>query len=228
MGFTGRTGWGVQLALVDSNSEDDYGSDSMATIIEGSYELGRRGKLTAQFGQLQEYGSMFGGSAGGVFGVDNSTTYALSVSGAWHISNRVSVIGNYGIGYSNIDDADASMFHDFSSLRSNWFGVGLIGYNLLRDHDQWGVAFSQPLRVSQGSADLHVPYAKDYSGNIYSNVDRIGLSPGGRELTLETFYRMNLSRRASVGAHFMYQHEPQHDSDAGDQLTVLATVRYGF
>lgn len=228
MDLSGRSGWGLQLALVESNTEDDPGSKSMATVLEGSYEFGKRGKLTAQFGQLRESGSMFGGSSGGVFGVDGSTTYALSVSGAWHLSNRVSLIGNYGIGYTNIDDKDASLFHDFSSQRSNWFGVGVIGYNLFRDHDQWGFAFSQPLRVENGSADLHVPYAKDFSENIYSNVDRIDLSPNGRELTLETFYRMNLTRRASVGAHFMYQHEPQHDSDAGDELTVLATVRYGF
>jgi len=228
LGYSSRKGWGLQFAVVNTDTGIDYGPKSVAGILEGSYQFGSRGKLTAQFGQLKETGSLFGGSKSGIFGVDETTTYALSVSGAWRITEKISAIGNYGIGYSLVDAADASLLHGFSSIRSNWFGLGVIGHHLFRDHDQWGAAFSQPLRVIDGAADMYVPYARDVAGNIYGNVDRIGLNPTGREYTFETFYRLYFSQRGSVGAHFMYQHEPEHNKAASDAMTVLATLRYGF
>ncbi len=228
MGFADRSGWQVKFAVVNSEDEFEYGPKSVAEVIEGSYEFSDRGKLTAQFGRLEEAGSMFGGTTGGIFSVDNAETYALSVSGVLHLTDRISVIGNYGIGYTSITDHKRSLLNDFSSVRTNWFGMGLIGHNLVQDRDQWGVSFSQPLRVMDGEVDMRVPYARDIPGNIYSNEDRIGLAPSGREYVVETFYRFRLNRRASLGAHFMYQHEPEHNDDAGDEMTLLTTLRYGF
>jgi len=228
LGFTDRGGWDFNFAVVNSDDNNEYGSHSVAAILEGGLNVGDSGRLTAQFGRLNEAGSLFGGSTGGIYGVDNTTTYAMSLSAAWRMTKNVSLIGNYGVGYSSVDDSNMSLFRNFSSLRSNWWGVGLVANHLFTDRDQWGIAVSQPLRVYDGEVDMKVPYARDFDGNIYKNTNRIGLDPSGHEHTFEAYYRFRLAKATYVGAYLMYQTEPGHDSEAPPELTFLTTMRVGF
>ena len=227
MGYRSRDGLDLKFGIVDSHDDVDYGTRSVAAVLEGTYEFQDAGMVGIQFGRLNEAGSLFGGSSGGALGVDETTTYAANLSGAWHVSEHLSLIGNYGAGYSRVEDS-GHMLRDFSSVHSDWFGIGLVGRDVFTDKDQLGVAISQPLRVTRGNVDMHVPYARDFAGNIFRHVDRISLAPGGTEHTFETYYRYELGRRAQLGAYLMVQHEPNHFQGAGTEVTLLSTLKVRF
>ncbi len=228
LGIVSGTGFNMHFGLVSTNEDFEYGENSSAAVLEGLYRFDDLGELNVQLGRMEESGSLFGGSSGGAFGVSDSTTYSLNLSGALHVSKDLSVIGNFGLGYSRVDEARYSLLHNFSDIRTNWYGLGLVANNIFRERDQIGVAFSQPLRVSDGEVDMHIPYARDFDGNIYKHVDRIGLEPDGIERTVETYYRFRLSRNALIGAHLMVQDQPNHITDADTNVTFLTTMKLRF
>lgn len=228
LGVAGSNGFNVHFGLVSTQEDSEYGEDSSAAVIEGMYKFDDVGELNLQLGRMEESGSLFGGSSGGAFGVADSTTYSLNLTGAFHVSEDISLIGNYGLGYSRVDDARYSLLHNFSDIRTNWYGLGLVANNIFRERDQIGVAFSQPLRVSAGEVDVHTPYARDFDGNIYKHVDRIGLAPNGVEHTVETYYRFRLAKNALLTAHLMVQDQPNHLRDADTDVTFLTTMKLRF
>lgn len=228
LGYQSRDGFGLDFGLVSTDENRSHGRESVSAVLEGSYSFEDRAEVSLQIGRLQEDGSLFGGSSNGAFSVDNTETLAASISGSLRIGRQAHLIGNYGVARSEVDQTDTSLLSNFSSLRSDWFGLGVVADEVFDPGDQVGVAFSQPLRVTDGEVDLNVPYARDFEGNIYKDSKRIGLEPGGNEYALESYYLHPLGRRASVGAYVMLRQEPNHVADSGADLTVMASYRAKF
>lgn len=227
-GYQSRDGFGLDMGLVNTDENRAHGRNSVAAVLEGSYRFEDRAKVSLQVGRLQEDGSLFGGSSGGAFGVDDTETLAASISGSLRLGRRVHLIGNYGVARSDVADTETSLLNDFSTLRSDWFGVGVVADEVFDRGDQVGVAFSQPLRVTDGEVDLNVPYARDFEGNIYRDAKRISLEPGGREYTLESYYLHPMGRRGSLGAYVMLRQDHNHIEGAGTDVSVLASYRARF
>ena len=99
-----------------SRADDDtrYGLRSDAAVFEVSHKR-EKFSASASFGQLYEYGSLFGGSRGGPFSVDDTLTFAFGLSGSYQLAPGIRVIGNYAQGYSQVDSDDNAIVSDFSS-----------------------------------------------------------------------------------------------------------------
>lgn len=217
----------IKLGLVSVDQKQRFGQDTFSSILEGSYQFTDNAGLSMQFGQIEEKGSLFGGAAGGIFGVDTATTYALNVSGRVRVDNRFSMVANYGLGKTHVDAADNSLLKDFSNLRSDWYSVGLIANDLFREQDQLGLAFSQPLKIRAGGVDYSFPKGREINGAIRFDRERINLSEtGATERSLEGYYRTLLSSKLELGGFFAYRQNPNHVSDNGDELLLMATLRY--
>lgn len=217
----------LKMGLVSVNQKQRFGQDTFSSILEGSYQFTDNAGLSMQFGQIEEKGSLFGGAAGGVFGVETATTYALNVSGRIKTSDRVSIVANYGVGKTRVESATDSLLEDFSSLRSDWYSVGLIANDMLRDRDQFGLAFSQPLKIRSGGVDYSIPNGREINGDISFDRERINLSDtGATERSLEAYYRTMLSDKLELGSFMAYRHNPNHISEDGDELLFMATLRY--
>jgi len=227
-GFAGSSGFALDFGVVSTDEDRAYGRDSVAAVMEGSYSFDDRGEISIQVGQLQEDGSLFGGASKGTFSVDETRTLAASLAGSFRVGDNAWLIGNYGVAHSDVDASGKGMLSNFSSLQSDWFGIGMVAERLFGTRDQAGVAFSRPLRVTGGEVDMSVPYARDFEGNIYADTDRISLEPAGREYTLESYYLHPLGRRSSLGAYVMLRREPNHVAGAGTELTFLASYRARF
>ena len=217
----------VKLGLVSVNQSQQFGQDSFSTILEGGYQFNDNAGLSLQFGQIEENRSLFGGSAGGIFGVNTASTYALNVSGRIKASQKFSIVGNYGMGRTNVDASDNSLLNDFSSLRSDWYSLGIIGNDIFRDQDQIGFAFSQPLKIRSGGVDYSIPQGREINGDIAFANERVNLADtGATEHSLEGYYRTMLSSKLELGSFFSYRQNPNHISTDGDELLVMATLRY--
>jgi hypothetical protein len=221
--------WETKFAVVNADEGEGYArTESVAAFFEGAYNFRDRGRVGMQIGQLQEAGSLFGGSSGGALSVDSNSSYALNFSGSARVTDSLSLVGNYGLGVSDTQAASGSLLKDFSAIRSNWFGVGIVGNGLLNAKDQMGFAVSQPLRVSDGEATLSVPYGLDSAGTISRKTNRISLAPEGRETALEAYYARSLDRNSSIGVFLLSRFEPDHDAAAGNELTAFTSYRLRF
>jgi hypothetical protein len=218
----------VTFGLVSVDENTDFGKRSDSAVIEASYDVSTRLTLGMQFGQLAEYGSLFGGASDGPLSVDTADTTALGFNGRWRLGGGVSLIGQYSKGLTRVADAENSLIHDFSGLRSSTYGVGMVADALWSAHDRLGFAVSRPLRVDDGQATLTVAQSRDLDGQLYWNAERVDLVPDGAETDFEAFYQRRLRRNAEVGAYLLYQDQPLHDPQADAKVTVYTTLKLGF
>lgn len=217
----------VKLGVVSSDQTERFNQTSLSALFEGSYQFADNAALSVQFGQIKEEGSVLGGGASGVFGVDNSVTYALNVSANIRASKAFSLVANYGIGRTRVESSSRSLLSDFSTLNSDWYSIGLIGNNVWRDRDQVGLAFSQPLKVQSGAVDYAIPVGRLASGSIGFDRERINLSDtNATEQTVEAYYRTMLSPKLELGGFVAYRNNPNHIRDRGDDGVIMATLRY--
>ena len=217
----------LKLGLVSSDHTERFNQSSISALFEGSYEFTDNAAVSVQFGQIEEDGSVLGGGGNGVFGVDNSVTYALNLSTNIKTSDAFSIVANYGVGRTNVESSDNSLLSDFSSLSSDWYSLGIIGNNVWRARDQLGLAFSQPLKVRSGAVDYSIPTSRLANGQIGFDRERINLSDSNAtEQTVEAYYRTMLSPKMELGGFVAYRNNPNHIRDQGDDGVIMATIRY--
>ena len=217
----------TKLGFVSVDQSLEFGQESFSSILEGKYDFNDKVGVSLQFGQIEEQGSVLGGSSGGVFGVDTSTTYAVNFSGHLKTSENFSFVANYGIGRTRVDAAEESLLSDFSRLDSNWYSLGMIGNDVFRDQDQIGFAFSQPLKIRSGSVNYSIPTDQDANFNIVFNSERVDLSAtAATEHNLEAYYRTMLSDRLELGSFISYRDNPNHVSDQGNDFLMMATLKF--
>ncbi|NOZ10716.1 MAG: S8 family serine peptidase [Gammaproteobacteria bacterium] len=218
----------LKLGLASINDGLVNGLKSSAMMMEGSYQLSDAATLSLQLGQLSEQGSLFGGSSGGVFGVDSTNTSAVGINGRYQITDNMAVIGSYTRGYTKVVDAKNSLLHNFSSVQSQAYGMGLVANDVWRGGDRFGLAVSRPLRIIGGKVDFTVPQARDIAGNVYSETDRVSLRPEGNELDLEASYNWTVGKKTHLATYFLYQNEPLNLKDNGRSRTLYGVIRRAF
>lgn len=216
-----------KLGLVSIDESERYNQESFSALIEGKYQLNDNAGVSLQFGQIEEKGSVLGGGGGGVFGVDNSVTYAINLSGNLKVSEKFSMVGNYGIGHTSVESSESSLLKDFSGLRSNWYSLGLIGNNVFRAKDQVGFAFSQPLKIQSGEVNYSIPVGRLADTTIGFDTERVNLSDtNATERNVEAYYRTMWNDKIELGGFMSYRQNPNHVNDNGDEAIVMATIRF--
>ncbi len=221
-----RAGFTAGLGLVSVNESTRYGKESFSSILEGGYEFTDNSGLNIQFGQILEQGSLFGGAAGGIFGVEEATTYAINLKGHIQFSSDTALVANYGVGRTRVTAARESLLSDFSSLSSHWYSVGLVSNNVWSHRDQFGISVSQPLKISAGALDYSIPIQRDQFGDIAFDTERVNLGDtDSTEQRFEAYYRNKLDQKLEVGAFLTYRDDPNHIRASGDELTLMFTLK---
>jgi hypothetical protein len=218
----------LKLGVVSVDDGEDNGLRSTAATVQAGFKANERARFNLHLGELDENGSLFGGSSGGPLSVDEARTTALGLSARYQLSKSVALVGDYSEGVTRVKDSPNSLVGDFSTLRTRSFGLGMVADSLFMPKDRFGFAVSQPLRVTRGSAVLDVPVAIDAGGHITREQDNISLAPPGTENDLEAFYKVALGKHSDLSTYFLYQSEPLHNPELDDQVTVYATYRMKF
>jgi len=206
----------------------ENGLNSEAMMLEGTYFPTEKSSVSLRVSNLNENGNLLGGSAGGVFSVSQATTTAVGLTGKYKLFEKFSLFASFTEGFTNVDEQKGSFLQDFTGVRSQSWGAGVIGSDLFRYNDRAGFAVSSPLRVSNGDADLIVPQSLDSFRNVITDKTRVSLSPEGNEIDVEAFYRMNLSHNTQLGTSVTYRNTGASTSNYGDGLSVFTTVGRRF
>ena len=106
--------------------------------------------------------------------------------------------------------------------------MGLLGQDIFEPGDRMGFIVNQPLRVTRGEARLKLATGRDRDGNVFQQTLTADLAPKGREIDLETFYRVNLAERTALTTSAMLRLQPGHVRDAGSEGLVLLRIEHRF
>lgn len=220
----------LRLGVANMEEGKEYGRSSSSVLMEGAFRFNDKASAVLQLGALSERGGLFGGSPrGGVFGVDQANTLSLGISGRYKLTPDLVLVGSLSEGYTRAKAAQHAFLSNYSGIRTQTYGLGVLAKNMWRRGDRLGVAVTRPLRITHGQADITVPQTIDLQGNIgLSDTSRIGLNPDGSELDVEVSYQWTVNRNTKFAAYFQYQNEPFHAQGAEAGYTFYTVVQKSF
>ncbi len=225
LGFSPRPHWQTGLTFSSVNDGRRYGLKSDSASLNAGYCEDRWG-VNLQMGLLAEDGNLLGGASAGALSVDTANTFSANLAGHVNLHQKWAMVANYTESLTQVDDRTNSLLHDFSSLRNNSWGVGLLGRNIVAADDAIGMAWSRPLRTHAGDVTVSVPWRRDFSGQIQYKTARTSLVPDGAEHLLELFYRRQLTRQLQLFTYLVHRTEPLHRQSARPESSILAVIHY--
>ncbi|MBL1147986.1 MAG: hypothetical protein D8M28_09850, partial [Proteobacteria bacterium] len=233
--FAGRTSWGVGTFTLGSTygavtSAEDSGA-AFASVAEYGLPLGEKLRSRFQAGAMTESQGLFGLAGTGAFATGRGTTGFAGIGFDYELSSGLRLIADYQYGLSSMRGAEGSLIGGFENVASDSFSIGVTGADLAYKHDRFGFLFSQPLRVSSGSAHITTPAMRDAAGNILQSAQNASLAATGRELNLQTWYGLPLSEngedsRLKIGAAF--RHQPGHVKQADAEAIGMFQLSHKF
>jgi len=219
----------LRITSFTGSVEEGGEGDAFGTAMEIAMQPHEAAKVAMQFGIVAEESTFLGTRSQGAFGFANNTPTLFSgLSANIALNGKLSLVGSIYTGISTPSPSSQSLFADISPIQSQSFSLGLVGRDLLRRGDGFGVILNQPLRVSSGSADIALTNGRDAAGNLSVTNFTADLTPSGRELDFEVFYNMALGAQTSLAASALLRHEPGHIADADNEGILALRLRRRF
>ena len=228
-----RMGWNgdgrshhLGLAVIDD--QEKHGVQSNSILYENRLEK-ERIKLGFQIGALIEDGSLFGGASESALGADKTSTYYLGLSGSWKATPDISLIGGYFHGLSDVDASDISLLDQFSDIRTEGYGFGVLVDNALSPRGSFGFSYSSPMQTTSGSARLTLPTSQNrYTGAIGFESSSVSFEDADQEKIIEAYYGFELNKRSDLFAHFSYTKNPVSEPDLDKDHAIYLGWRRAF
>ena len=124
------------------------------------------------------------------------------------------LIGNYTLGEADMQADGTSLLGEWSEIRAEAFGVGMVKNGVLGRNDRIGLLAGQPLRVSSGEATVTAPVDYLIDKTVVQDTERVSMTPSGREVDLQLAYDTPLGNSAALSGWVMMQLEPGHVAKA--------------
>ncbi|GAA5048683.1 hypothetical protein GCM10023208_06080 [Erythrobacter westpacificensis] len=150
------------------------------------------------------------------FGLAGSDTVFIDTDLGWRFADNWRLGAAYRQGFTRL--RSAPLLADGSGLSSNAWSFDLQRSGVFAANDRLALRISQPLRVASGGLDLNLPTSFSYDTlTAEYGVQRLSLSPGGREVTGELAW-IGPIWGGSAAASLFLRHEPGHYADAADDV----------
>jgi hypothetical protein len=216
----------------DAGLEDDGGVRGNLAQASVNHRFDMGATLGFGFSALDERSSFLNSEANGAFGIaTDAQSQFFTLSGRLPIGewgDWLELQGSFTMGTTEMAEDTSSLLTDWSTVRSNAFGIGVIARGLLADGDRLGVLAGQPLRVYDADATLTLPVARDLAGNVIRESQRVDVTPDGREIDLQLAYDRVLGSGLTLSSWVMMQVEPGHDRSADTAYGGGFKLRFAF
>lgn len=217
--------------LGTGGSDNEFAAAGQAggALVEHSIAVGDRLRLGVQAGVMRETGTLLGARLEGGFG-DNpaSTTSFGALRLEARLNDRLRLFGSYSRGIANLELSGGSVLSNLSSVEAENFSLGLVGTQLFRRRDRWGLVATQPLRVVSGDAVFSFTSGYTADGGYAVSSATAPLTPSGREIDVEAFYGISLGGGATLDATAGYAFEPGHVAGAEGETYGIMKLRVPF
>lgn len=219
-----QTGGGTAIALSDStslllstfvSSEDTSGRQSSMQKIELAHRTFADIQLRLGYGFMDEDGGFLGSEASGAFGSDSGgKSHYVDLSLVAPVTEDFKLFSAYTYGLTD-GSGGSGLVSEVSRLRSSAFGAGLSLGDVASNGDGLTFMIGQPLRVSEGSAEVTVPTGRTSDGEVIRDSGSLDLSPSGREFAFEATYDFGLrDEDHGLATGVFLRLNPDHDPDA--------------
>ena len=226
-----QTGGGAIAALGENTaltlSAFTTGTDSVdqpATSmqkIELAHRFGNDVELRLGYGWLDEQNGFLGGETAGAFGETEASSSFVNAAIIAPIDEGLRLFGSYTNGRSAISGSGSSIVGDWSDVRTESFGVGLLADDVAEEGDHLSLMVGQPIRVQNAKAALTLPTGRTEDGRVLSERRTVDLAPDAREISLEATYQFALGDEdTSIAAGTFARFNPDHDGDAAPDLGI--------
>lgn len=216
----------------DESPGDDDARRGNLTQMNIGHRFATGASLAFGFSALDERTSFLGSETGGAFGASTGAdSQFFSLSGRLPIGgwgDRLELLGSVTMGTTVMAEDSASLLADWSTVRSNAFGLGVVARGLLGENDRLGLLAGQPLRVYDAEVNLTLPVARDLAGNVIHASQRVDVTPDGREIDVQLAYSMVLGSGLSLSSWVMMQIEPGHDRNADPAYGGGFKLRFAY
>ncbi len=179
--------------------------------------------ITASLGAswLGEDRTVLGARLHPAFGADGADSVFFDAHAAWQLAPQWRVAGAWRQGYTHA--RAGGLIAPGSRIASNGWSLDIERSGLFGTDDSLALRLSQPLRVRSGGLDLALPVAYSYETlTATSSIQRLSLSPRGRELDAELAWRGAIWGGAGSASLF-YRKDPGHYSGlAADKGAALS------
>ena len=171
---------------------------------------------------------MYGSAPGGALGVASAESRFFRVSSYGRINEHLAVLAAFSGALTEVAEAKGKLLDNFSDLKAQSWLVGFGAKSIFSQGDGASFTVSQPLKVTDGSADLDVPYGLGADGRVFRHQQRIGLAPSGSETSLDLTYRIKWSKSLELGAYGAMRYEAGHNGQLGLRSELATVVRGTF
>ena len=234
-----QTGGGATVELSDdtdltvsafASTDDDAGRQATLQKIELAHKTVGDIELRLGYGFMQEEGGYLGSEAKGAFGAESGgNSQYLDLSVLAPLNEKISLFGAYSRGNTDASGGADSLLSDYSTIHSEAFGAGLVVADLVEEGDGLSLMVGQPLRVTDGGAELTVPTERNQDGTLVQERATLDLSPDGREIAIETVYNVALDdENQALTAGSFVRFNPDHDPDADPDVGIGLTYKLKF
>lgn len=160
-----------------------------------------------QVGAMQERNGFLGNSGSGAMAFGSSTTSFTMLGIERAVAQDVTVLAQYGVGYTQTNNMADSMIQLNGRLVTDTWKLGLARTNFLVKEDRAQLALSAPVSVRSGSARVSAVTGYDYSaedanGDVYATpiteTENVGLKPQTREYNIALGYAAPVSKTSNV------------------------------
>ncbi len=179
--------------------------------------------LVFDIGMLQEQGSVLGSVSRGAMEIGRGARTAF-VGGRvdFKISNSIELFARASYGITDVEASFSGILGNISTLKSHSYLIGLKKSALFLNNDQFSLTFSQPLLLSGGNASISKVLSRDYVNDVYNmSLERLSLTPTGRERDIEISYGVGNLYGRSVRLNVLHQINPGHSQNIPDATTFL-------
>ncbi len=205
----------LSIGWVDqADDADEWTPDAKIGEITLAHRFDNGAIGYAGFSTVDEQGGFLGSDAAGGFAVDGADTQFYSLGGRYPMTAGLELIGNYTLAEADMRADGTSLLSEWSEIRAEAFGVGLVKNGVLGRHDRVGLLAGQPLRVSSGEATVTAPVDYLIDKTVVQDSERVSMTPSGREIDLQLAYDTPLGAGAAISGWVMMHLEPGHVASA--------------
>jgi len=199
--------------------------------ISVSYNLNKDNSYSSlMFGFKNEEESFLSSGGSGAYDLSDavSPTTFLGLSHSKSISDKIDIIFNGSLGYTETNIPDQRLYENVSPIISSSFGTALTVKNFSSDKDNLILSVSQPHRVESGSAHLIIPGHRDRNGDLSSKSKEFSLSPSGREIDIGITYNIKLTASTLISMVGNIKNNADHIATNDINNSLSWSVNYNF
>ncbi len=215
-----RGQWVTEFGLTAANQ--DFGQVTNFHV-NATRSLGQGWQVGIQAEAIFENQSFLGTLSEGAFDSGYSAGTFAATFGIGYSEGPVEIFAQLTQGWTKTESDGFGLLDDFATIKTQAALIGLSIDNIFHSSDRFTLSYSEPLRVTSGSAS----YQGELTGDE-TNGNSVSLVPTGLQRNLELSYRRSVSRLTSWGIGLAVILDPNHSAYAENEAAFGFKLQHQF